>query len=107
MPRSYDSQRHCPIARTLDLIGDRWTLLVIRDLLRGRTRFSELLGSLEGVSPNLLSARLKTLEEHGLVARRFYSEHPPRAEYQLTEKGESLRPVIRSLFEWGQVHVRA
>jgi DNA-binding HxlR family transcriptional regulator len=79
-------------------------MLVLRDLGFGRTRFTELLESLEGISPNLLSARLKTLEEHGIIERSFYSDHPPRAEYHLTDKGETLRPVIRALFAWGQEH---
>jgi DNA-binding HxlR family transcriptional regulator len=100
--RLYETQQSCPVARSLDVIGDRWTLLVIRDLLRGRQRFRELLDSCEGISPNLLSARLKTLERREIVERSFYSEHPPRAEYHLTEKGRALGPAVRALFEWGE-----
>ena len=79
MPRLYGQT--CPVARSLDLLGDRWTLLVIRDLLRGRRRFQELIDSLPGIAPNVLSDRLKLLEESEIVTRRFYSKHPPRAEY--------------------------
>ena len=102
MSRTYEMQQSCPIARTLDVIGDRWTMLVVRDLLRGRTRYSDLLTSCAGISPNLLSDRLKTLEQHELVERVFYADHPPRAEYRLTEKGEALGPAMRALFAWGE-----
>jgi DNA-binding HxlR family transcriptional regulator len=102
MTRSYESQQACPVARSLDVLGDRWTLLVIRDLLRGYARFNDLLASLSGISPNLLSERLKALEEHGIVERAFYSDHPPRAEYRLTEKGRALDAPIRALFAWGE-----
>lgn len=91
----------CPVARTLDILGDRWTLLIVRDLFRGRTRFAEFQASLQGIPTNLLGDRLKQLEEHGIVGRRFYSEHPPRAEYVLTEKGRALDPVLGALSEWG------
>jgi DNA-binding HxlR family transcriptional regulator len=92
----------CPIASTLDLVGDRWTLLVIRDLLRGKHRFSELRESAEGIPASVLSDRLKSLEEHGLVVRRFYTQHPPRAEYLLTSKGHDLGPVVGALSRWGE-----
>jgi DNA-binding HxlR family transcriptional regulator len=82
----------CPIARTLDIIGERWTILILRDLV--------------GISPNTLSARLKRLEDAGIVERRFYEQHPPRAEYLLTEKGKDLRPVLRALLDWGQHHTK-
>lgn len=102
MTRTYETQQHCPVARSLDILGDRWTLLVIRDLGVGRTRFGEFLESLDGISPNLLSDRLKRLEDAAIVQRVFYSEHPPRAEYRLTDKGEALRPVIEAIYAWGQ-----
>jgi DNA-binding HxlR family transcriptional regulator len=102
MPRSYATQQRCNIARTLDIVGERWTLLVVRDLLRGLSRYGELLESLAGISPRLLSDRLKTLEAAKIVERSFYSDHPPRAEYVLTAKGEALRPVAEALFEWGE-----
>lgn len=101
MKRQYETQQGCPIARSLDLVGDRWTILVLRDLHLGSTRFADLLRSLEGISPNLLSARLKTLEHEGLVERRLYSEHPPRAEYVLTECGQAFGPVLRAMYDWG------
>lgn len=101
MERSYKTQEDCPVARTLDILGDRWTLLVIRDLAIGLSKFNDLLESLEGISPNLLADRLKRLERRGIVARSFYSDHPPRAEYKFTEKGRDLIPVVKALGEWG------
>jgi DNA-binding HxlR family transcriptional regulator len=99
------SLQECPVARTLDIIGDRWTILILRDLLlSGARKFQDFEASLEGVSPNTLSARLKRLEERGIVERRFYEQHPPRAEYQLTEKGRALGPVVRAMREFGMEH---
>jgi len=102
MPRSYETQQTCPVARSLGLIGDRWTLLVVRDLLRGGTRFADLMQSLEGISPNVLSTRLKTLEDDGILERSIYEHHPPRAEYHLTEKGRALSSVIGAIYDWGE-----
>jgi DNA-binding HxlR family transcriptional regulator len=97
--------RYCPVARTLDIVGDRWTLLILRDLmLDGPRKFQDLSISLAGVSPTTLSSRLKGLLDAGIVDRQFYADHPPRAEYRLTEKGEELRPVLRHLREWGEKH---
>lgn len=95
----------CPVAKTLEVIGDRWTLLVVRDLLRGSQRFQDLLGSLPGIAPNILSARLKLMEEHGLIRRTLYSDHPPRAEYALTDRGRELGMVVGALAAWGGRHV--
>lgn len=95
----------CPVAKTLELIGDRWTLLVVRDLLPGARRFQDLQATLPGIAPNILSTRLKLMEEHGLIGRRFYSDHPPRAEYALTEKGRELGMVVGALAAWGGRHV--
>jgi DNA-binding HxlR family transcriptional regulator len=103
MPKRYNQP--CPVAKTLELVGDRWTLLVIRDLLGGTRRFQDLLGSLPGIAPNILSDRLKLMEEHRLVTRRFYSDHPPRAEYALTDKGRELGVVVGALATWGARHV--
>src|SRR5882672_5047902 len=104
MARTYDIAE-CPVARTLDLIGERWTILLLRDLLlRGPRRFQDFQESLPGVAPNTLSARLKTLEENDLVFRQLYNEHPPRLEYVLTDKGKSLGPVIRAIRDWGDKH---
>jgi DNA-binding HxlR family transcriptional regulator len=98
---TYDMR--CPIARTLDIIGERWTILILRDLVvAGPRRFQDFERSLAGISPNTLSARLKRLEDRGIVERRFYEQHPPRAEYVLTKKGTQLRPVLKALLEWGR-----
>jgi len=103
MAKQYNQS--CPVAKTLEVIGDRWTLLVVRDLLRGTQRFQDLLGSLPGIAPNILSARLKLMEEHGLIRRTLYSDHPPRAEYALTDRGRELGMVVGALAAWGGRHV--
>jgi DNA-binding HxlR family transcriptional regulator len=103
MQKRYDQT--CPIARTLDLIGDRWTLLIMRDLFMGLRRFNEFLANSPGLPPKVLSQRLKYLMENGLVARRVYSEYPPRSEYVLTERGESLFPVLKTIGRWGAEHL--
>src|SRR5215217_5186096 len=94
--------RTCPVMRALDVVGDSWTLLVLRDLfLDGPRKYKDLQESLVGASPNTLSARLKKLEENGIIERRWYTEHPPRAEYALTARGRELGPVMKSLRDWG------
>jgi DNA-binding HxlR family transcriptional regulator len=104
MAKAYDIG-DCPVARTLDLIGERWTILLLRDLLlQGPRRFQDFQTSLAGVAPNVLSARLKSLEESGLVRRQMYSDRPPRLEYVLTEKGRSLGPIVKALRDWGTKH---
>jgi DNA-binding HxlR family transcriptional regulator len=97
--------RSCPIARTLDIVGARWTLLIIRDLLPGTMRFQDLQESLPGLAPNVLSDRLKTLEAHGIVRREFYSDHPPRAAYALTDRGRELGVTVLALGRWGTRHL--
>src|SRR5262249_7902411 len=87
----------CPVACTLDLLGDRWTLLVVRDLLRGKSRYGDFLASREGIPTNILAERLKRLQEAGVVDAAPYSEHPPRFEYRLTPKGLELAPVVRAM----------
>lgn len=94
----------CPVACTLDVLGDKWTLLVVRDIMRGKQRYAEFLDSPEGIPTNILAERLKRLTAKGIVRARRYSEHPPRVEYTLTAKGEDLRPVMRSMVEWGVRH---
>jgi DNA-binding HxlR family transcriptional regulator len=89
------------VACTLDLIGDRWTLLVVRDLLRGKSRFQELLASAENIPTNILADRLKRLEQAGLISSAPYSNHSRRKEYQLTEAGRGLAPAVRALRDWG------
>src|SRR5213593_3580137 len=104
MPKHYDQA--CPVAKALELVGDRWTLLIVRDLLNeGARRFQDFQQSLKGIAPAILSDRLKLMEEHGLVTRRFYSDHPPRAEYDLTDKGKELGVVVGALAAWGARHV--
>jgi DNA-binding HxlR family transcriptional regulator len=96
----------CPVAGTLDLIGERWTILLLRDLLRhGPRRFQDFQISLPGVAPNILSARLKSMEDSGLVQRALYHERPPRLEYALTEKGRSLGPIVKAMRDWGSKHL--
>lgn len=103
MPKRYGQP--CPVAKSLELVGERWTLLIVRDLLPGPRRFQDLEQSLRGIAPNMLSERLKLMEAHGLMERRFYSDHPPRAEYTLTTKGRELGLVIGALAQWGSKHV--
>ena len=99
---------YCPVARTLEVIGERWTILIVRDLLvGGRARFQSLLDSQAGISPNTLSARLKRLEDAGVVDKRMYQGNPPRAEYVLTERGRELAAVVRALNDWGDAHTEA
>jgi len=93
----------CPIAGTLDLLGDKWTLLVVRDLLfYGKRRFNELQASPEGVPTNILTDRLRRLEEAGLVRRSRYQARPPRYEYLLTPMGSELISVLREIIAWGK-----
>lgn len=92
------------MSRTLDVLGDRWSLLVVRDLMRGKRRYAEFLESKEGIPTNTLAERLKRLVRAGIVERHRYSEHPPRVEYLLTAKGEALRPIIRAMVDWGVEH---
>jgi DNA-binding HxlR family transcriptional regulator len=91
----------CPIARTLDVIGDRWTLLIIRDLFMGLTKFSEFRDASPAPPPKVLSARLRMLTDEGLIERNVYSEHPLRADYRLTERGRTLLPVVLEIGKWG------
>ncbi len=92
----------CNIAQTLNIIGDRWTLLVLHEILAGRTTFSEIKKGLNGISSNILSDRLKHLENAGLVVSSLYSEHPPRYEYSLTESGKELEDVFNAMIIWGR-----
>lgn len=96
----------CPIGRSLDRIGDGWSLLILRDALQGVTRFDEFQQRL-GIAPSMLTRRLNSLVEDGLLARRPYSKHPPRMEYVLTECGRDARMVIHALYAWGSKHFAA
>jgi DNA-binding HxlR family transcriptional regulator len=92
----------CPVCATAEVICGKWTMLVIRDLAAGRSRFCELERSLEGISPRTLSLRLRALEEHGIVERHTYPEVPPRVEYALTAKGRGLLPLIEDMRRFGR-----
>jgi DNA-binding HxlR family transcriptional regulator len=92
----------CPIGRAAHLVGDKWVLLIIRDLIVGRKRFGELQKSLGSISPRTLSARLDILEDVGLIEREAYPEIPPRVEYSLTEKGRALLPLITLMRDYGE-----
>ena len=105
MPKQYGQP--CPVAKSLEFLGERWTLLIVRDLLRGPKKFQDFQASLAGVTPGVLSQRLKLLEENGVVDRRMYSDHPPRAEYALTSRGAELRPIVRAMGIWGAKHLDA
>ncbi|MBE1446932.1 MULTISPECIES: winged helix-turn-helix transcriptional regulator [unclassified Paenibacillus] len=92
----------CPIAKVIDMIGTKWTFLILRDLLiEGTMRFSDLLKCLDGISPKTLSLRLKELEEYGILTRTVYPEVPPRVEYTLTEKGKQLESIFIELKRFG------
>ncbi|HUF53074.1 MAG TPA: helix-turn-helix domain-containing protein [Dehalococcoidia bacterium] len=99
MQKRYDQT--CPVARTLDLVGDRWTLLIIRDLALGARRFSDFLANSPGLPPKVLSQRLKYLIEQAIVARTLEDGFPPRPRYELTERGETLLPVMQAIGRWG------
>lgn len=92
----------CPVCRTAEVVCGKWTLLLIRDLAEGYTRFCELERSLEGISPRTLSLRLRALEEEGIVERHTFPEVPPRVEYALTEKGRALLPIVEDMRAYGE-----
>jgi DNA-binding HxlR family transcriptional regulator len=96
------SDSTCPVCRTAEIVCGKWTLLVIRDLAEGRSRFCELERSLQGISPRTLSLRLRGLEEAGIVRRQTYPEVPPRVEYALTDKGRALVPLIEDMRAYGR-----
>ncbi len=91
----------CPVATTVGLIGNKWKLLILRDILTGPKRTNELLKSLDGISQKVLTENLRALEEDGILDRKAYPEVPPRVEYSLTELGESMRQIFKHLEEWG------
>ena len=95
----------CPIAGSLDLLGDRWSLLVIRDLFRGLKRYGEFAAAPEGIPTNILAERLVRLEKSGLVTSEAYQKKPVRYAYRLTPKGQTLKPVLAALGQWGARHV--
>lgn len=91
----------CPVATTVSLIGSKWKLLILRNLLARPWRFNELKKNLEGISQKVLTDSLRSMEKDGLITRTVYAEVPPRVEYALSELGESMRPIIRAMEEWG------
>jgi DNA-binding HxlR family transcriptional regulator len=99
--RKYDLK--CPVARSLDVIGDRWSLLILRDFFRfGARRFQDFEQTLPRLAPSILSARLKELESEGVIESHLYTDHPPRLEYSLTQKGRDLGPILSALKAWGE-----
>jgi DNA-binding HxlR family transcriptional regulator len=103
MQRKNFGNMDCPVARSLERVGEWWSILILRDAFHGLSRFDDFQKSLE-IAPNMLTRRLNALVEAGLLARRRYSEHPPRDEYVLTERGRDFRPVLLALLAWGNRH---
>lgn len=93
----------CPVAMTVQLIGNKWKLLIIRNLLQRPWRFNELQKSIDGISQKVLTENLRAMEKDGLIVRTVYDELPPRVEYSLSELGESMKPIIQSLESWGKI----
>ena len=91
----------CPVATTVNLIGNKWKLLIIRNLLVGKARFKDLENGIDGISQKVLTDNLRSMEEDGLIIRKSYPEIPPRVEYELSDLGNSLRPIIKSMEVWG------
>lgn len=96
-----DLHTNCAVSRTLKIVGSKWTMLLIHNIFDGKKRFGELQRSLPGISPKTLTQRLRELEQHGIISKKVYAEVPLHIEYSLTDKGKSLRGVIRSLENWG------
>lgn len=95
----------CPIASTLDLVGDRWTLVILRDLLTGKQRYSEFLSSPEGITTNILADRLDKMQAAGLITRKPYQDRPVRHVYALTDKGRGLHPALREICRWANEYM--
>lgn len=98
------SRTDCPVEATLSLISDKWKILILRDLLTGTKRFGELKKSIGSISQKVLTSNLRAMEDDGLIVRQVFAEVPPRVEYTLTERGESLRPVVDAMRAWGEEH---
>lgn len=92
----------CPVETTLSLIGDKWKVLILRDLVEGTKRFGQLKKSIGGISQKVLTAQLRAMEANGLVSRKVYAEVPPRVEYTLTDTGMSLKPILDAMYKWGE-----
>ena len=91
---------NCPISTTLDIVGDRWTLIIVRDMVTGKTRFAEFLESPERITTNILTDRLRAMVESGLAEKRAYQDRPPRFEYTLTPQGRALIPLLQDMCRW-------
>jgi DNA-binding HxlR family transcriptional regulator len=100
-----DYGQRCPVAKTLEIVGDRWTLLIVRDLLRGRDTYGKLAASDEGIPTNILADRLNRMEQMGLIEAKPYQQRPVRYAYALTEKGRGLGEVLGALARWGKKHI--
>ena len=100
MAKQSQARSDCPIASTLDLVGDRWSLVIVRDLINGKRRFSEFLASPERITTNVLTDRLAALEAVGLIERHAYQQRPPRYDHVLTEKGRALHPILQDMCRW-------
>ena len=94
-------QKNCPVEQTVNIIGGKWTLLILRDLFEGTKRFGEIRVSLNGVSPKTLTDKLRALENDGIIQRKIYPEVPPRVEYSLTKRGQTLKKIFVAMQEWG------
>ena len=105
-PKDHELRSKCSIARTLEVVGDKWTLLIVRDLLRGRQTYGELAASPEGIPTNILASRLARMEAAGLVAAKPYQERPVRYAYTLTDKGRELSEILAALAKWGKRHFK-
>lgn len=99
-PKLLETRSGCPIATTLDIVGDKWSMVIVRDMLVGKKRYGEFLASPERVTTNILASRLKKLEQVGLIAKTPYQDHPVRFDYSLTPDGESLLPVLQEICRW-------
>ncbi|MBT4703117.1 MAG: helix-turn-helix transcriptional regulator [Rhodospirillaceae bacterium] len=99
-PETLSQRSGCPISTTLDILGDKWSLIIIRDMLTGKSRYGEFQDSPEGIPTNILAARLKRLEVAGLVLKSPYQERPVRFAYTLTESGKALKPVVQAICRW-------
>lgn len=96
----------CPVATTVDLIGNKWKLLIMRELLKGTRRFNEIHKAVDGISQKVLTENLRKMEQDGIVTREIFPEIPPRVEYSLSDLGESLRPIIDSMSDWGTKYIK-
>ncbi|MBI4671566.1 MAG: helix-turn-helix transcriptional regulator [Chloroflexi bacterium] len=101
MKRNAYHAADCPVGYTLDVIGSKWTGLILNELFTGTKRFGELRAALKGISPKTLTERLRIFEKQGIIERKIYAEVPPRVEYSLTDRGRTLKPIIEAMRKWG------